>query len=111
MDSSKLYYKEAMDSFQVLTTEPGYVQKKSDVYRQLELTKGLMLFGEDQVRLANVRCFNPFVLLIFYHEIELYFALCLYLIAVRGGHRNISPHNRGREKHPRHCYIRHTFSI
>ena len=61
MDSSKLYYKEATDSFQVVTTEPGYVQKKNDVYRQLELTKGLMLFGEDKVRFPNIRCFNPFI--------------------------------------------------
>jgi hypothetical protein len=47
--SSLLYFNEASGALQVLEKEADYVQRTSDVYSQVELTRGLMLFGQDKV--------------------------------------------------------------
>lgn len=47
--SSLLYFNEASEALQVLAKEAEYVQRTSDVYSQVELTRGLMLFGQDKV--------------------------------------------------------------
>lgn len=50
LKSSLLYFNEASDALQVLAKEADYVQHTSDVYSQVQLTLGLLLFGQDKVR-------------------------------------------------------------
>jgi hypothetical protein len=49
MKSSLLYFNEASEALQLIAKGADYVQRTSDVYSQVELTRGLMLFGQDKV--------------------------------------------------------------
>ena len=52
MKSSQFYFKEANDALFIVAHAPNaYAVESSDYFNQVELTKGLMLFGKDKVSL------------------------------------------------------------
>ena len=71
MKSSQLYFKQACDALKVVAEDPNATAvESSDIFSQVELTRGLMLFGQDQVRrislysvlyLSQLFCIRGFV--------------------------------------------------
>lgn len=58
MKSSQLYFKQACDALKVVAEDPNATAvESSDVFSQVELTRGLMLFGQDQVHQFSLHSF------------------------------------------------------
>lgn len=63
MKSSQFYFKQATDALTVVAEDPNATAvESSDVFSQVELTRGLMLFGQDQVSffLYSIYSFTSF---------------------------------------------------